>query len=155
MADSSRRGVSLIEFIIAFAVIAIIVTIVLPVFSTIKKNQVLNNAVENVASALDQARSQTLASLDSSEYGVRFEADEIIIFKGMVYSSGAPGNEVIEIAAPATISNVTLGGVSGSTGELYFNRLTGMPNKAGTVTLSVSGTTRTVTISATGATGKN
>lgn len=155
MADPYKRGVSLIEFLIAFAVIAVIAAISFPVFSSIKKNQVLNNAVENVASALDQARSQTLASLDSSEYGVRFEADEIIIFKGTTYSFGSPDNQTVEITEPATISDVTLGGVSGSSGELYFNRLTGMPDKAGTVTLSVAGITRTVTISATGATSKN
>ena len=143
------------ELLIVLAIIGIIVAITLPSFSSIKENQVLNNAVENVVSALNKARTQTLSSLESSEYGVHFESDQIVIFKGKVYSAVDPDNESVEITSPATISNVTLGGVSGSEGELYFARLSGVPDKSGTVTVSVAGSSKIITISSTGTVSKN
>ena len=152
---SVNRGVTFVELLIVLAIIGIIVAITLPSFSSIKENQVLNNAVENVVSALNKARTQTLSSLESSEYGVHFESDQIVIFKGKVYSAVDPDNESVEITSPATISNVTLGGVSGSEGELYFARLSGVPDKSGTVTVSIAGNSKIITISSTGTVSKN
>ena len=152
---SVNRGVTFVELLIVLAIIGIIVAITLPSFSSIKENQVLNNAVENVISTLNKARAQTLSSLESSEYGVHFESDQIVIFKGKVYSAVDPDNESVEITSPATISNVTLGGVSGPEGELYFARLSGVPDKSGTVTVSVAGSSKIITISSTGTVSKN
>lgn len=155
MIASHHRGISFIEILIVAAIIGIIVLLALPAFSPIKESQVLNNAVENVVSALNKARAQTLSSLDSSEYGVYFESDQIVIFKGKVFSAGDHENESIEITPPATISNVALGGVSESEGELYFARLSGVPDKTGTITISMPSSTKTITISATGVISKN
>jgi prepilin-type N-terminal cleavage/methylation domain-containing protein len=150
-----KGGFTLIEILVVLAIIVLIALVILPPFSSIRENQTLNNTVENVVSALNRARSQTLASLDSSEYGVRFEPEQVIIFKGKVYSSGAPGNEISPLSAPAGISNVTLGGVSGPTGELFFERLSGVPSAAGTIMVSTPSEFRSITISATGAITKD
>ncbi len=145
-----KKGITVIELLVVVAILGIVVLVVLPQFSRIKENQVLKSAVGDVISILDKARSQTLASLNSSEYGVRFESGRVIIFKGQTFTSGAAGNETISIISPASISNVTLGGASGVSGEMYFNRLSGSPSKNGTVTISVSSISKIITISATG-----
>src|SRR3990167_10592241 len=119
----SRRGVTIIELLVVLAVLGIIISVVIPQFSKTRENQVLKSGVQNILSAIDKARSQTLASLNSSQYGVRFEADKIIIFTGASFISGAPENETIDITTPASITNVTLNSVSGTSGEMYFNRL--------------------------------
>jgi len=150
-----QSGIALVEILVVIAIIVLILLVVLPPFSSIKEGQVLDNAVENVISALNKARTQTLSSLDSSEYGVHFESDQILIFKGKVFSANDPDNESVEITPPATISNVTLGGVSASEGELYFARLSGVPDKSGTVTVSVTSDSKIITISPTGAVSKN
>ena len=150
MKNFYNKGISLIELLIVFAVIGILLLIVLPRFSQIKETQVLKNAASETLSALNRARSNTLASVNSSEYGVRFEADKVIIFKGTVYNVGAADNEIINIISPATITNVTLNGQSGTNGEMYFNRLYGVPSKTGTITITVSSSTKVITISAAG-----
>lgn len=150
-----QSGIALVEILVVIAIIVLILLVVLPPFSSIKEGQVLDNAVENVISALNKARTQTLSSLESSEYGVHFESDQIVIFKGKVYSAADPDNESVEITSPATISDVTLGGVSGPEGELYFARLSGVPDKSGTVTVSVAGNSKIITISSTGTVSKN
>jgi Tfp pilus assembly protein FimT len=127
---------SLAEVLIVIAVISVLVLVVLPEFFKNKEMQMLKNGVENTLSSIDKARTETLSSLDSSSYGVHFESHEIVIFKGVVYSANDANNEIIDIISPANISKVNFAGVNANTGNIYFNRLSGMPNQTGTITLS-------------------
>ncbi len=137
------------------AVIALMAAIVLPQFGRTRENQVLKSGVEDILSSIDKARGRTLSSVDSSEYGVHFQSDKVIIFKGTVYSESDPNNESISIVSPAAISNVTLNGSSGTSGNLYFNRLSGTPSKTGTVTIATANFSKVITISATGTASAN
>lgn len=136
---------------LVLAVLGIIISVVIPQFSKIRENQVLKSGVQDILSSIDKARSQTLASLNSSEYGVHFEADKIIIFKGTDFSTrDTAKDETINIITPAIISNVTLNLVSDVDGEMYFNRLSGSPSKTGTITVSTTNYSKIITIYATG-----
>ncbi len=135
--------------------IALIVAIVIPQFSKIRERETLKSGVENTVGALDKARNKTLASVASSSYGVHFQSDRVVIFKGIVYSANDANNEVITLTTPSSISNVTLGGVSGSSGDVYFNRIYGTPNTTGTVTVSTGNYSKVITISNTGSTSSN
>lgn len=137
------------------ALIGILVSIVLSSFSKTREMQVLKDGVQDTLSSIDKARSETLSSLNSSSYGVHFQSDKVIIFKGTVYSSGDANNETISFTTPANISNVTFGGVSGTSGDLYFNRLSGSPSTTGTVTVATPTYSKTITISATGVASSN
>ena len=150
-----QKGITVIEMLIVVSVIGILVLITLPRFSKIKENQVLKNTLGDVTSVLHRAQTQSLASVDSSEYGVRFQSDQVIIFKGKIFSAEAPDNKITNISSPSSISNVTLGGISSSTGELYFERLSGIPSKIGTITISTPSASKIITISATGAVSLN
>jgi len=146
----NKTGFSFIEIIVIIAVIGILVSAVVPQFSKIRQRQVLKSAAADILSSLDKARTETLSSLNSSEYGVYFEADKVTIFKGTTFTANSPDNEVVLLTDPANISNVTFGGVSSSSGSLYFNRLSAAPNTYGTVTVNTPSYTKTITISATG-----
>lgn len=137
------------------AILGILVAVLLPQFGKSRERATLDSAVRDIVSVLSQARSQTLAAMDSSSFGVHFAQDEVIIFKGTSFSSGNPDNEKTSIVFPATISNVTLGGVSGSSGELYFHRLSGSPSKWGTITVSSPSYSKIITVSATGSANAN
>ena len=150
-----QKGITVIEMLIVVSVIGILVLITLPRFSKIKENQVLKNTLGDVTSVLHRAQTQSLASVDSSEYVVRFQSDQVIIFKGKIFSAEAPDNKITNISSPSSISNVTLGGISSSTGELYFERLSGIPSKIGTITISTPSASKIITISATGAVSLN
>ncbi len=145
-----NKGFTAIEILIALAVIVIIVSVALPQLSHSRENQAMKNAVQESLSSIDKARGETLSSLNSSEYGVHFQSDKVIIFKGTAYSTGASTNETIDIVTPASISNVTFGGVSSTSGDVYFNRLSGAPSTTGTVTISTTNFSKIITISATG-----
>ena len=147
MKNFYNKGITVLEIVIVLAIIALLVAIVLPQFSKTRENQVLKNAVADIVSALNKASSQTLSSVNSSEYGVHFQSDKVIIFTGTVFSGGAGDNEIINIIAPATISNISL---TGGAVDIYFNRLSGTPSKTGTVTITSGSTSNIITIGATG-----
>ena len=150
-----QKGITVLEVLIALAILGILFSIVLPQFSKIRENQVLKNAVGDIVSVLHDAQSQSLASVDSSEYGVHFQSDRVIIFKGKIFSVGEVSNKTIDIILPASISNVTLDGVSSDDGNIYFERLSGVPSKTGTITVSTSSISKIITLSATGAVSIN
>ncbi len=150
-----NKGITPIEVLVTFAVLGILVMVVLPQFSSLKERQVLKAAYSDALSAINKSRGDTLASVNSSEYGVHFQSDKVIIFTGTAYSAGAGSNTEIDIVAPASITNVTLGGVSGTSGNLYFSRIYGVPSKTGTIIISTSSYSKTITISSTGAASVN
>ena len=150
MTNFYKKGITVLELLVVLAVLGIIFSIILPQFSKMRENQVLKSGVQDILSSLSKARSQTLASLNSLNYGVHFEADKIIIFTGTGFTGGAAGNEIINIITPATISNVALGAGSPASGDVFFNRLSGSPNTNGTVTISTTNYSKIITIWATG-----
>ncbi|MFA5932165.1 MAG: prepilin-type N-terminal cleavage/methylation domain-containing protein [Candidatus Paceibacterota bacterium] len=149
MINFYKKGFTVVELLIVLAVIGIIFSIVLPQFSAIRENQVLKGAVNDIISSLNKAQSQTLSSVNSSSYGVHFQSDKVIIFLGTTFLVNDM-NETINIISPANISNVTLSGVSGNSGDIYFNRLSGIPSKTGTITVSTPSYSKIITISTTG-----
>jgi len=153
MKNFHQKGITLAEVLLAIAIVGILATIVLPGFTKIKKIQILKSTTEEIVSVLEKARSQTLASLNSSSYGVHFETNRVIIFSGTAFSSDEVTNQVVDLISSATITNINL---NNSATDLYFNRLSGLPNTSGTITVEVPGiSSKTITISATGSASVN
>ncbi|OGI95562.1 hypothetical protein A2917_03355 [Candidatus Nomurabacteria bacterium RIFCSPLOWO2_01_FULL_42_17] len=147
-----KKGITLVEVLIVCSVLGIILAVVIPQFAKTRELQVLKSATGDILSSLNKARSQTLASLNSSSYGVHFQSNKVIIFKGTVFSQSDINNETVAITSPATISSITL---VGGGADIYFNRLSGVPSKTGSVIVSGPNFTKTITIDATGAASVN
>ena len=153
MKNFYQKGITLWEILLAIAIVGILAVLVLPGFSKIRKIQILKSTTEDIVSVIGQARSQTLASLNSSAYGVHFETNRVILFTGTSFSSGATSNQITNLISPATISSISL---SNSGADLYFNRLSGLPSATGTIMLTLpSVTSKTITISASGSVSAN
>ena len=146
-----QKGISAIELLIIVVVLGIIFSILVPQFSKTRELQIFKNSVSDILSSLNKARSQTLASVDSSSYGVHFQSDKVIIFKGTNFISNDVDNETIDVTAPATISNGTLI----LPVNIYFNRLSGSPNVTGTITVSTASYSKIITINPTGLASSN
>lgn len=155
MLNFYKKGITLVEILVVISILAILIIVVVPSFSKLRERQSLNNAVADVMTSLNKAISQTSASLDSSEYGVRFESNKVIIFKGQVFSSGDATNETINIISPAIISSVILNSVNSIPAELYFNRFSNIVSKTGTITVSTTNFSKIITIGALGTISTN
>lgn len=144
---SFKKGFTLFEIIIAISILVIMLVVTLPKFSEFRLVQVQNATITDILSSLDKARSDTLNSLDSSSYGVHFETSKVVIFKGTSYSILDANNQDIIFASPASITNISF---SGGGSDIYFSRLSGTPNKTGTLTITTGNYSKTITIGATG-----
>jgi len=122
------------ETIIIVAVSIILFAIIVSAFSGFNKNQSLNSTSSEVVSVLNEARALTLASLDNKAYGVHFQSDKVIFFKGSVFSSSDPDNKITTISSKISISNISL---NGGGDDIIFQRLTGKTDQDGTITLSL------------------
>ncbi|OHA15029.1 MAG: hypothetical protein A3G52_02790 [Candidatus Taylorbacteria bacterium RIFCSPLOWO2_12_FULL_43_20] len=131
-----NRGFTLVEVIIAISVIVILLSVILGSFYSFKKNQSVDKTSRNVFSLIEEARVLTLASREEARYGVHFENDSAVLFKNS-YVLGNAGNKVVDVSAPAVISEINLAGGN----SVIFDRLIGSTANFGTVVIaSVDGT---------------
>jgi|SRR3989344_829203 len=140
---NKKKGLAVLEILIALAVILILTAVISGGFSSFRKEQVLSGTAGNIFSFINEARSRTLSSKEDSVYGVHFENGRAVIFKGQNFSEAAPGNEIFYLPAPAEISQISL---AGGGQEAIFKRLTGETDQFGTVTIKLKGDEKTKTI---------
>ncbi len=145
---SRNKGITLIEILSSIAIMLILGSISISVFSRLANTTSLDRDVSIVASYIEKARTEAINSVDSLAHGVKFETNKVTVFKNTSYSL-ANLETYYDIPGKTIISDISL---SGGATSLYFNKLTGAPNVTGTITLSLSDGTsdRSITIYATG-----
>ncbi len=145
---TSYRGFTLIEIIVAVAILMTFVTVTVIVFREIFWSAGESVGVQEVADALREARNNSIAAKSDSVYGVLVATSSITRFVGPTYSPSSASNTVYYFEAGAYATGTL---VLNST-SIVFSRLTGMPSATGTIILVGSGgeSTSTITIGATG-----
>jgi prepilin-type N-terminal cleavage/methylation domain-containing protein len=127
------RGFTLVEVLLVIMIIGLLSSASWAYFAAFRENVVLNESVSSILAALDTARSKTLAGEKASAWGVHFDNQQVIIFQGLVYSSGAPGNDPIVLDNKIEVTEVLVGGGN----DIVFKRLTGETDNFGTITVSL------------------
>lgn len=144
------RGFTVLEVVISLAIVVVLATVIVSVFSAFNRAQSLDGATEVVVSLVQEARTLTLASREGMVYGIHFATTSVTLFAGSVYTEGASENDVYELSDAIEISAITL---SGGGSDVVFERLSGKTDESGTVTLSAvadPNRSRTITIDPTG-----
>lgn len=132
-----KKGFSVIELLIVVFIFVILVSIVSAPLVKNYKNRLLLQSADDVISVLNKARSNTLASINSEQYGVNFEADKVTLFTGSTYTQNAISNKVMELQKGIEVNlGQTL--LNGSATSVVFDRLTGATNQYGTITLYIT-----------------
>jgi len=150
VSSQSERGFTLMEIVIGVAVVVIISSIALTVLRSFDENQALSKERSNAVSLLEKARQLTLFSKDAFQYGVHFDTEEIVLFKGTSYSASDPENSLTRLHSKVLISGINL---TGGGSDVVFKRLSGETSEDGTITLQNkldSSKTEIITISKTG-----
>ena len=145
-----KRAFTLLEVIIALGILLLVSFLILRTMNTYKKTQDLNSAVELTLTVLSEAREHTLSSQDDSQYGVHFEADRVVVYKGATYVSDAVTNEVYLLPSSTFISTTTFA-LGGS--NILFNRLLGTTANFGTTTIALRSASTTERYVVTGSSG--
>ncbi len=130
-------------------VLAIIAVIMMNSFLGFRKNQALRTDTSTIVEVLRQARNQTLASKNSTNYGVHFAASRVTIFTGGTYDVSTSTNQNFDLSSSDNILTISL---TGGGNDVVFQRLSGAVSASGTIVISSPGIsqTKTVTIYKTG-----
>jgi prepilin-type N-terminal cleavage/methylation domain-containing protein len=147
---SKQNGFTVLELLLVIAVSLVLVFLIFNSLGNYRKKEALRNMPTAIRSILAEARSLTLSSRTDDVYGVHFDADKIVRFKGAVYSSADPSNNPLVLDRATTISAIVL---TGGGAEVLFEKRTGETDQYGTITLELvsdASQTRTITIHPTG-----
>lgn len=131
---TGETGFSLIELLIAVAIIAVIAILIATPLYQAQKRQALNAAVDDVLELIKEARGNTLAARDDSVFGVHFETERAVLFKGSTFTEGAADNKEVELDSRVEISEIDL---AGGSDDVIFRRLSGETKESGTVVISL------------------
>ncbi|MEK7493816.1 MAG: prepilin-type N-terminal cleavage/methylation domain-containing protein [Patescibacteria group bacterium] len=129
---SSTKGFTLIEVVVAIGVLAIISTTLFIGFSRATESADLKTSAFKVVDTLQFARTRTIASLASSQYGVHFEAGQYVLFRGATYNASDPDNIVYALPSRVEIATIAL---TGGGSDVVFDRITGKTAQNGTVSV--------------------
>ena len=150
MKPNFKSAFSVFEILMVVAIMSILSTVVFSSLTTSRQTQILNSETEKAFSILTDARGKTLASIDSSQYGVHFATDSITLFKGSSYNSSDPENQETDLNPAVEIANICL---DGGGANIIFNRLTGATSQSGTFSVRLeadTSKTKTIIVSASG-----
>ncbi len=146
----ARAGVSLIEILMVIAIFLVLFVLTTRSFSTTNASKALDTEAQHIVAELNRARSLTLSSKNSQQYGIHFATTSITLFQSATYEVGSSTNDTVFLR---TLIQVASTSFAGGGSNVVFERLTGKTTQNGTVTLSLrsdASRTKTVTIYATG-----
>jgi len=145
-----KQGFTLIEFMTVFFVFLILTTIVFAGYRLFEKRTELKISAQRVSSTLKLAQSKTLASEDASQYGIRFETNQYVLFKGDTYTLGSIENKIYSLPQIVEIYSIDL---AGGAQDVVFERISGKTAQNGSVSLRIvsqPAEIKTVTITSSG-----
>jgi type II secretory pathway pseudopilin PulG len=109
----NESGFSFIEVIIVIAIIIMLVAMASTSFTPVRSKTSLDTVI---VSLLAELKSQQIKAMTgdtertgvNSDYGVYFENDRYVIFRGSAYSPSDPSNFAITIGEPIEFSTIAL-----------------------------------------------
>jgi Tfp pilus assembly protein FimT len=141
---NKTQGISIIEVLMVVAIISIVTSISVGIFSSLSNKQTLDKEAEVVVSYINKTRSNAINSLSNKEHGVSFAST---IYHGTSAVSPATST-VYTLSSKHTIWNVSL---TNNLSNFYFYRLSGEPSATGTLQIRhVDGSSKTINIYGTG-----
>ncbi len=138
----NRRGFTVVELMIAIALLGILVGAALAAYLPFQERNKVDLAVQSSVQELRRAQILSQAVDGDASWGVSVQVGTITLFQGASYALRDTSlDEEIAIDDSLTPSGLT---------EVVFTKFTGVPQSTGTLTLTGTYETRAVTINARG-----
>ncbi len=132
-----KQAFTLIEILIVISVIIILSFFSLSSYLPFRNQNELNACSQEILNILRLAQSKTLGSEESSCYGVHFEQEKYVLFKGVSYDPLDINNEDYNLSLKTEISPSDIS-LNGGGSEVIFDRITGSTSQYGTVKIQIT-----------------
>lgn len=101
------KGFTLLEILIVIALFGIVVGLSIPFYQSFQVSNQLDTTTFEIVQALRRAQASTMAGEDNQIFGVHFESQKFVLFRGFrgdIYLPNDQYNEINEIPKTLTIS---------------------------------------------------
>lgn len=139
---NEKKAFTLMEILLSMGLVAMMMGISVPILQSFQYKNEVDTAVSLAARALRTAQINSQASFQDAQWGARFAASSITVFKGATYA----GRDTVFDQQYPIDSNIAVSGVT----EIVFTKMKGETTNVGTITLSQPGSARNITINAKG-----
>ncbi len=151
-----RKGTTLVELLIAVALIAVIGFFAFLNLFTARGQNDLQNTTRSIAALLREARSRSVSQTSSSAWGVHLENSTTSApFYALFFSQNyGPTSTLGYYRLPPSVGYVTSSIAAGSSREITFSQLSGLASASTSVTIyliNTPGSSSTVTVASSGA----
>ncbi|MEI6400264.1 MAG: type II secretion system protein [bacterium] len=146
------KAEGIIPILVVIAIIGLLVAIIIPNLNKSRNEQLLKGTTDDIVSLLTKARTQTLSSYNSMQYGVYLNATSATLFAGSSYVAGNASNTISLFDSSISVATSSLS-LNGGGSSILFDRLTGGTNNYGTIVVNVSSNVsrnKTITVTKTG-----
>lgn len=137
------RGFTVLEILIAIAILGLLLATILPSFMSFRRSSTLNANTMNLMTLINRARILAVSSKNDDQYGIHLESNKAVLYEGLTYTAGATTNETYTFDSGVTLSSIS---INGGGSEVLFAKVTGATTQNATTTLLLSGTTSSSTI---------
>ena len=132
------KGFTLIEVLVVITIIVILSSVAVNSYFSFRYQSDLNTNAQIILNVLTLTQSKTLASEGASNYGVHFEQEKCVLFKGDSYSPVASDNKTYNFSSWLEIPVYDSGlDLNGGGAEVIFDRISGNTSQFGTVKIQV------------------
>lgn len=139
---SPNKGFTLIETLLVVGILGVVLVSGSVSFVGFQRKTILKTTAEEIASGIEQVRSDAIAAKYNLEHGIHFETDSYTIFSGSVFGISDPDNSLYELAKGVTITEVNLG----FEGDLVFSKVSGSPNSSGFIEITYGTDTASINV---------
>ncbi len=151
---NSLRGFSLIESLVVIGVTAVLSVIIFANFFTRNAYETLNSTVKKVTATLREAESRSAAQDGGTVWGVHFDnSTGTAPFYAIFKTSYSPANTAGYYPLPYGVSFSTSSIALGSSTDITFAQISGIPSATSSITLYLTtgaATSTTIIVNSTG-----
>lgn len=134
-------GFTFIELILVVAMVLVIGTMGTSLTARFMTQNAVANAQDQLIGDLRKAQMNAMAGKQNSNWGVHYASNTITLYKGNSIGEDTAFNETFSVPGGVVIAGFT---------DINFTRVTGIPSSTPTITISGSGTEKTVTVNGQG-----
>jgi len=111
------NGFTLVEFLMVITIAAVAFALIIPAGLDFYYTHVLDQEVNSLTNNLKKAQGQAIAGLNNSSYGVKFQENQYVLFRGDSYEDRVEEEDVVyQLSSGVEVVGVT---------EVVFEKHTG------------------------------
>jgi len=134
----STKGITLFEVITTIAIFTLLIAFLSSSVFDFYREREFDVHSKSIVQSLRRAQLQSMIGEKESSFGLYFETNHYILFKGNFYSGrDSAFDEVFELPADFLVSGIS---------EIVFSKIKGIPSEAGDIVLTSGNRSETISI---------